>query len=162
MISIKWLMTAAAVAMLPGMAAGQSMAGMQMPGMKMPAKPAAKPKPKPKPGTIAKRKKPVRASAPRNASKAPAPAPEPMRTEAMPGMKWGHPLPPHHRRHRQCRRRCREWTCRARKRRPSHLPRWQVAGGLESGFRFSAATMRCEHWSGERDSEITLSASACA
>ena len=89
MISIKWLMTAAAVAMLPGMAAGQSMAGM-----KMPAKPAAKPKPKPKPGTIAKRKKPVRASAPRNASKAPAPAPEPMRTEAMPGMDMSSPQAP--------------------------------------------------------------------
>lgn len=97
MISTKWFVAAAAVAMLPGMAAGQSMAGMQMPGMKMPAKPTAKPKPKPKSkpkrGTVAKHKTPVRAGAPRNASKAPAPAPEPMRTEAMPGMEMGTPAP---------------------------------------------------------------------
>lgn len=131
MISIKWFVAAAAVAMLSGMAAGQSMAGM-----KMPAKPAAKPKPKPKPGTVAKHKKPVRRA-----------------------MLQRRP-PPH--RNRCGRKPCRGWTCRARKRRPSRLPQWQVAGGLESGFRFSAATMRCEHWSGERDSEITLSASACA
>lgn len=98
MIAIKWFATAAAAAMLPGMAAGQSMAGMPMPGMKMPAKPAAKPKPKPKSkpkhGTVGKHKAPGRRAMPRDAAKAVAPAPEPMRTGTMPGMEMGTPAPP--------------------------------------------------------------------
>jgi hypothetical protein len=90
MISIKWLAAAAAVTMLPGMAAGQSMAGMPMPGMKMPAKPAAKTKPKPKSkpkrSQVGKNMVPVR-------KRTAAPAPKPMPTGTMRGMEMGTPAP---------------------------------------------------------------------
>ncbi len=84
------LAAAAAVAMLPPLAAAQSMGGMAMPGMKMPAKPAAKPKPKPKPKTAA-RKTARKAATSKPIPRAPtAPAP----SDPMAGMEMSRPMPP--------------------------------------------------------------------
>lgn len=84
------LAAAAAVAILPAMAAAQSMGGMPMPGMKMPAKPAAKPTPKPKAKPPAR--KPVAKRAARKAAK-PIPA-APAQPDAMPGMDMAAPANP--------------------------------------------------------------------
>jgi len=99
MIRTRWLAAAAAVAMLPGMTAAQTMGGMAMPGMKMPAKPAAKAKPKnkAKPASrsgashaaiVRNRKTPVRKrAAPAEPDAMPTmDKSTPTATDAMPGM----------------------------------------------------------------------------
>lgn len=86
MISTRWLVAAAAAAMLPGMAAAQSMGGMPMPGMKMPAKPMAKPNAKPK-TNVTKKRAPARKAKRRTA------IPKPAHSDAMPGMTMGAPSP---------------------------------------------------------------------
>lgn len=88
MISTRWLVAAAAVAMLPGMAAAQNMGGMSMPGMKMPAKPAAKPKAKAK---TVKKRAPAHKSKRHRAAR--ASVPKPAHNDSMPGMTMGAPSP---------------------------------------------------------------------
>jgi len=90
MISTRWLVAAAAVAMLPGMAAAQNMGGMSMPGMKMPAKPAAKPNAKAKAKTVKKRA-PAHKTKRQRAAR--ASVPQPAHNDSMPGMTMGAPSP---------------------------------------------------------------------